>query len=484
MFKTLFAMAPAMRDRVTVPVIPPTWRSLTSSSDTVNEFIKYAHRDCKGKMEEATDILRSGISALGTSSGVACARLHLALAQVRMEGSYLSEARSLATKAAFMLLQPDKSSGGLSQEQDRQLRSLLTMQCSKLCVKSLLIEGSDEDACLMAAEAVGTSSGNRAHGLECLSLSLTTSQAAEGAGPHQSRDVLLQRLRTLAESSAAQMMEELPSMPPTPPSTPLPSIISEPSSPSLSTTSATGSSQLAGPQMCLGLWLLSRGSYLAAKEHLQLAACAAKEALAAALSQPAPLISESEWQEVEASSLLGLAQGAMAQEQWGEAEELLGRSLKAAEEVSSDKHPRIALVLMLLGRVYARTARVIFAEGMYRESTKLLQLDSWLSMKQMGRSSSTPPLTAHPSVLAMVAWHFHQLLTVLPNRGGEAARWEECAKELWSKSGAALASHYNIQEVLGDSERLKGSGKDGHGFILSLHIRRAFIVNSKSQSRA
>jgi len=43
--------------------------------------------------------------------------------------------------------------------------------------------------------------------------------------------------------------------------------------------------------------------------------------------------------------------------------------------VSSDKHVRVALVLMLLGKVYARTARVMFAEGMYRESAKLMRLD-------------------------------------------------------------------------------------------------------------
>ena len=40
-----------------------------------------------------------------------------------------------------------------------------------------------------------------------------------------------------------------------------------------------------------------------------------------------------------------------------------------------DSHPRVALVLMLLGKVYARTARVVFAEGMYRECAKVIRLE-------------------------------------------------------------------------------------------------------------
>ena len=32
-------------------------------------------------------------------------------------------------------------------------------------------------------------------------------------------------------------------------------------------------------------------------------------------------------------------------------------------------------MLLLLGKVYARTARVVFAEGMYRECAKLIHLD-------------------------------------------------------------------------------------------------------------
>ncbi len=42
------------------------------------------------------------------------------------------------------------------------------------------------------------------------------------------------------------------------------------------------------------------------------------------------------------------------------------QALAAAEGISSDSHPRVALVLMLLGFAYSRSARVTLAEGLFR----------------------------------------------------------------------------------------------------------------------
>lgn len=52
------------------------------------------------------------------------------------------------------------------------------------------------------------------------------------------------------------------------------------------------------------------------------------------------------------------------------AAQVLSDALAAAEAVSGEGHPRVALVLLELGRLYARTARVSYAEGLYR-------CDSW-----------------------------------------------------------------------------------------------------------
>lgn len=46
--------------------------------------------------------------------------------------------------------------------------------------------------------------------------------------------------------------------------------------------------------------------------------------------------------------------------------QVLSDALAAAERVSGENHPRVALVLLELGRLYACTARVSYAEGLYR----------------------------------------------------------------------------------------------------------------------
>ena len=44
---------------------------------------------------------------------------------------------------------------------------------------------------------------------------------------------------------------------------------------------------------------------------------------------------------------------------------MLERALATAEGVSGAKHPRVGLVLLALARVFARTRRISFAEGLY-----------------------------------------------------------------------------------------------------------------------
>ena len=56
------------------------------------------------------------------------------------------------------------------------------------------------------------------------------------------------------------------------------------------------------------------------------------------------------------------------------------QAVTAAEGVSGEKHVRVAAVLMLLAHLYARTARVTLAEGLYRcssPSTLFASLDRY-----------------------------------------------------------------------------------------------------------
>jgi hypothetical protein len=65
----------------------------------------------------------------------------------------------------------------------------------------------------------------------------------------------------------------------------------------------------------------------------------------------------------------------MAAKQWEEAEAALSAALKAAEAAGGEAAPLLAPVLCTLGVVYSRSARVMYAEGMFREAAKLAKLD-------------------------------------------------------------------------------------------------------------
>jgi hypothetical protein len=66
------------------------------------------------------------------------------------------------------------------------------------------------------------------------------------------------------------------------------------------------------------------------------------------------------------------AQVCLARKEWEAAEESLSAGLAAAEAAGGESGPGLAPVLLLLGYGYARSARVMFAEGMLREAAKVL----------------------------------------------------------------------------------------------------------------
>jgi hypothetical protein len=70
--------------------------------------------------------------------------------------------------------------------------------------------------------------------------------------------------------------------------------------------------------------------------------------------------------------LLIALQVCMARKQWEASEEPLSAALAAAEAAGGEAGPALAPVLLLLGYGYARSARVMFAEGMLREAAKVL----------------------------------------------------------------------------------------------------------------
>ncbi|KAL6776872.1 hypothetical protein ACKKBF_B03815 [Auxenochlorella protothecoides x Auxenochlorella symbiontica] len=156
------------------------------------------------------------------------------------------------------------------------------------------------------------------------------------------------------------------------------------------------------------------------------------------------------------------------QGRWEESEESLAAALSVVEGVSAGGHPRLAFPLALLAHVYSRTARVTLAEGLYREATKLLQLDP----RREAPSVSAPaaPAPAHWTVGAMLSWRYGQLLTALPRRGTEAAAWQALGLRLAEPLSAIMP----MQTLLGPLDVLTQKGAQPvPGMLLSLPFRRA-----------
>lgn len=100
-----------------------------------------------------------------------------------------------------------------------------------------------------------------------------------------------------------------------------------------------------------------------------------------------------------------------------------------------ERNPSLAPLLTLLGYTYSRSARVTFAEGLFREAAKLLRLDPFRLQtaeqrkgEVQGQGQQQPPIDSpalqeaaeagvHASSVAVLAWRYAQLLWVLPNRG-------------------------------------------------------------------
>jgi len=189
--------------------------------------------------------------------------------------------------------------------------------------------------------------------------------------------------------------------------------------------------------------------------------------------------------QVEADALLGGAQCSVRAGEWEAAEAGLSAALAAAEAVGGERHARVAAVLLPLGHVFCRTARVTFAEGLHREAAKLLGLDVGRLLSAGGagggadaaahRAALGPrPLPVHGSLAAALCWRNAQLLTALPKRDSEAGAWSGAARALWPAGGGGNAA--GLQGALGTAELYTGRGQPGAGAVVSLQLRRLLLL--------
>lgn len=94
------------------------------------------------------------------------------------------------------------------------------------------------------------------------------------------------------------------------------------------------------------------------------------------------------------------------------------------------------------------------------------------------------PLGSHPSLGALLAWRFAQLLTPLSKRESEIAAWKQtaeglthCGKGGWL-DGVDSQLHWHglqLENIFGGLKQLQGGDQPGRGFVVDILSRRAYV---------
>lgn len=77
---------------------------------------------------------------------------------------------------------------------------------------------------------------------------------------------------------------------------------------------------------------------------------------------------------------------------------------------------------------------------------------------------------AHPSVAALLAWRYAQLLAALPKRETETEAWQQLAQVV--QGSTAELQRIDLEQAYGDLYSLKGRGAPGMGGICDVSTRR------------
>ncbi|KAF8055656.1 RPA1A [Scenedesmus sp. PABB004] len=394
----------------------------------VEQLLGYVWADLKGQGPAAVDVLRSGLAMQpDPAAGADAARLHLALGEAfaaEHDWAQAAAASQAAAAAAAAAGPPAAALAGLAQLQ---------------ATRALLAAGRDDEA---AACAHG---GGAAPEPLRLATQLLVAHAT-AAQPDAAAEALARLQRALAAQQPGAQGGAAGGL-------------------------LTAVAHKAAGDAALAQDLLdaASASYSDAQQALGGGGGGGGGGAPSIASDAAAGLSARLQHEVAADVALGAAQVHMARCEWDAAEEALSGALRGAEAAHGEAGAGLAPVLLLLARTYARSARVMYAEGMLRECAKLLGGDpARLADAQQQPAGRAP---AHASLRAALAWRFAQLLTALPSRGAEAAAWSDAARALWPRAGAGLSAR-PLEGVLGDAAALTGQGAHGAGGVVAGLPRR------------
>eukprot|EP00892_Ulva_mutabilis_P005468 jgi/Ulvmu1/3293/UM153_0005.1 len=177
----------------------------------------------------------------------------------------------------------------------------------------------------------------------------------------------------------------------------------------------------------------------------------------------AEFLRPAEWRErLRAEACGGRAQLALAEKAWEDAESAASQMITHIEGCSFASRWDIAVPLSFLATAYSRTGRVVLAEGVLREASKLLELSRDRAPAWRASDGS-----CHVSLPSRVAWQSAQLYAVLPKRGAEAETWADISKQLWPYES-------DWSEESGSLNALSGAGSRGRAVVVSGWLGKAF----------
>ncbi|PRW44846.1 NEDD8-activating enzyme E1 catalytic subunit isoform B [Chlorella sorokiniana] len=365
-----------------------------AQGDVVDEMIAYARKNFKSNHEQAIDVLKSGLQYMQVGAGAG--RLYLAQAEIEADRNRWPEVSDLAQKAATAASEsePGTPEGAL-------LASEVELAAACVAARAALAQGRDADAFKAAHVCMETArrSFNAPGAEERRWQGLVLGSSLAGLVQHAAGEFV-----SAGENVAAVLElvghQDLRNGPP-----------------------EARDNLVADALKQAAEFRLSEGLSGEAQQLGKRAAVAAEAALADSKNSTSPLLSPVFAGEALADAWLAESQASMAGSAWEDAETTLSNALAAAESVAGESCARVAVVLLLTAHMYSRTGRVTLAEGLYREAAKML------SISPAGAEDVDLKLV-HPSLGALLAWRYAQLLNALPRRATEAAGWERLARAL------------------------------------------------------
>jgi tetratricopeptide (TPR) repeat protein len=394
-------------------------------------FAHCAHR-MQGDYTEAMNVLRTGVRSKPGPVGLC--RLRMVEAELQAAQGQWGEVVDLTRSIMSLASETSASLDASLVQDDIRANAEVELAASTLGTRALLTSGRDADAFQMAQQSLEIARKSFSHAVSedkrWQAMVLSTSLA--GLVQHASCEL----------ESAADSFESVQGLIGNgTPKTALDYLIPEALKQTASFSSAQGRKK-----QTVDLGMRS----IAAAEHR-------REMAGNGLDL---MLSPKAAEEIVADAKLLMSQTCMQRNAWEEAEEKLNEALEVIESIGTKSI--LGMGLLPLAEVYGRTSRVTLAEGMYREITKLLDLDP----REEKRGTSD----VHPSVNSLVAWRFSQLLTVLPKRETEATAWKNLSHDIYDK--APLKRLTDPEMMFGSLERLSGQGISGRGVVLDLMTRR------------